>query len=270
MIRLAVVGDPIAHSRSPEIHHAFAAQFGLAIDYQKIRPERFEESVAALIASGARGFNCTVPFKGAAFERCDTLSPVAQATGAVNTVVIEGDVLHGENTDGDGLLRDLMHNLKWRLADARILLIGAGGAARGALPSLLSARPSCLHLTNRTLSRASELVSTRPDAGSVLSAVAGSGLSESYDLVINATSAGLHDVVPDLPASIISSETRAYDMVYRSNVTAFNHWATRHGARECVDGLGMLAEQAALSFSHWTGQLPETRDVMVQLRQGLR
>ena len=270
MIRLAVLGDPVEHSRSPEIHQAFADQCGVSIEYRKIRPERFEDTVLDLVASGARGFNCTVPFKEVAVARCDTLSDIARDTGAVNTVVIDGGQLHGDNTDGEGLLRDLRANLGWLLRDRRILLVGAGGAARGVLPSLLSAQPACVHITNRTLSRATDLVSERVNASSNVAALAPDALEDAYDLVINATSAGLSGAVPDLPASVVAAGTHVYDMVYGDGMTAFNAWATDAGARVCADGLGMLVEQAAVAFYLWTGQSPETTAVVQRVRAGLR
>ncbi|MAV26318.1 MAG: shikimate dehydrogenase [Gammaproteobacteria bacterium] len=270
MIRLAVLGDPVEHSRSPEIHQSFADQCGVSIDYRKIRPERFEDTVSDLVLSGVRGFNCTVPFKELVVARCDTLSEVAQDTGAVNTVVIDDGKLHGDNTDGEGLLRDLVANLGWLLRDRRILLLGAGGAARGVLPSLLSAQPACVHITNRTLPRATDLVSSQVEQSSVVAALDSDALEDAYDLVINATSAGLSGAVPDLPGRVISSGTHAYDMVYGVGTTAFNAWASEAGARVCADGLGMLVEQAAVAFYLWTGQSPETAVVIGRIRDGLR
>ena len=268
--RYAVMGNPIAHSKSPEIHALFASQTGQAMHYEAILVEhdRFPSAVREFVASGGRGLNVTVPFKPQACQVADRLSDGARRAGAVNTLsVTAGGMMVGDNTDGVGLLRDLRDNLHIELSDRQILLLGAGGAARGILEPLLACRPSRLMIANRTPQRAEQLAEQFSDLGvvtaSTFEALAGLG----FDLVINATSAGLGGEVPVLPDGVIAADTRCYDLMYASRPTAFMNYARARGARHTYDGLGMLVEQAAESFSLWRGVRPLTAPVIQQLRR---
>ncbi|WP_040409088.1 shikimate dehydrogenase [Arhodomonas aquaeolei] len=266
--RYAVMGNPIAHSRSPEIHRRFAEQTGEAIRYERILvPEGgFAGAVAEFEAAGGAGLNVTVPFKGDAWALADTLSDRAERARAVNTLIISDAGLYGDNTDGIGLVRDLRDNHGVTLAGARVLILGAGGAARGALPSLLEEAPASVHVANRTAERARELAAAFADLGTVT----GSGyetLAEMrFDVVINATSAGLTGELPPLPDTLLAPGACCYDMVYADELTAFVRWARTHGAAVAADGLGMLVEQAAESFFLWRGHRPRTAPVIEALR----
>ncbi|MQM38285.1 Shikimate dehydrogenase (NADP(+)) [wastewater metagenome] len=268
MDRYAVMGNPIAHSRSPEIHRLFAEQTGEAVRYERILvPEdSFAGAVAEFEAAGGAGLNVTVPFKGDAWALADTLSERAERARAVNTLIISDAGLYGDNTDGIGLVRDLRDNHGVTLAGARVLILGAGGAARGALPSLLEEAPASVHIANRTAERARELATAFADLG----AVTGSGyeaLAEMrFDVVINATSAGLAGELPPLPDTLLAPGACCYDMVYADEPTAFVRWARAHGAAVAADGLGMLVEQAAESFFLWRGHRPRTAPVIEALR----
>lgn len=268
--RYAVLGNPIGHSKSPLIHGLFARQTGQAMDYEAVlAPEDgFADTVRDLVAQGYRGFNVTVPFKREAFDLADTLTPRARRAGAVNTLVVEGGRLAGDNTDGAGLVTDLTRNLDQDLAGRRVLLLGAGGAARGVLQPLLQAGVGALHIANRTAARARDLAADFADLG----AVTGGGLEDlagrQYDLVINATAAGLGDQVPPLPDDLLAPGAGCYDMMYGDTPTAFVRWGRDHGAAWTADGLGMLVEQAAESFRLWRGCRPDTAPVRAQLRPG--
>ncbi len=270
MQTFAVIGNPIAHSRSPEIHQQFAAQCGLDIQYERVLGdiEDFPGSVQGLLNQGIRGFNVTVPFKFDAWQLCDSVSDIAEQVQAVNTVTVRPDRLVGDNTDGVGLTKDLTHNLQWQIADKHVLLIGAGGAAKGVIPALLSAGASQIVICNRTHARAEKIVE---DLGlDKLSAVQMGALNQSFDLVINCTSAGLSGDIPQVPAAVIGRSTCCYDMIYSADETHFNHWATAKGAKQCADGLGMLVEQAAAAFNIWTGQQPSTAPVIQAVRQAIQ
>lgn len=266
--RYAVMGNPVAHSRSPEIHRLFAEQTGQIIDYRAILVEidRFAEAVADFISAGGKGLNVTVPFKQEAWQLSDRLSDSAERAGAVNTLALTDGVLFGENTDGIGLVRDLTRNLEFELDGRQILILGAGGAARGVLAPLLEHRPELLVIANRTAERAQELAEQFAELG----AIQGGGFEAlkglSFDLVINATAASLSGQVPHLPGSVIKSDSCCYDMVYGSEPTAFMRYALTKGARQVFDGLGMLVEQAAASFHLWRGVMPQTRPVINALR----
>ena len=266
--RYAVIGNPIEHSRSPQIHAAFARETGEDISYGRILgdPEGFEEDVASFVAAGGRGLNVTVPFKERACRLADTLSERAAAAGAVNTLIVTDAGLAGDNTDGVGLVRDLACNHLFSFAGARVLLIGAGGAARGVLRPLLDERPASLVVANRTASRAVALAQSVTAQG-VLSAC---GLDEiagrQFDLIINATAAGLDAKVPDIPDDCLAHGGWTYDMLYSSEPTAFVTWGRDHGAMRALDGLGMLVEQAAESFRLWRGVQPDTGPVIDSLR----
>jgi len=269
--RYAVIGNPIEHSRSPEIHAAFAAQTGQDMRYERILGdlEEFESDVADFFAAGGRGLNVTVPFKERAFQLADELSERAQSAGAVNTLIPLADGrLRGDNTDGVGLVRDLGCNHRFDFAGARILLLGAGGASRGVLRPLLAEAPEVLVVANRTAAKAEALASDMallgPVEGCGLDALAG----RQFDLIINATAAGLDDEVPPIPDDCLAPGGWSYDMMYGRAPTAFVRWATAHGAVKSLDGLGMLVEQAAESFYLWRGVQPLTDTVIATLRRG--
>ena len=271
MDRYAVIGNPIAHSKSPFIHRAFAQQTGEALSYEAILgPEQgFADTVRAFVASGGKGMNVTVPFKLDAFDLAEHLTPRAPAAGAVNTLVFRLDGIHGDNTDGVGLMRDLEVNVDCPPAGKRVLLLGAGGAARGVLQPLLAARPAQVTIANRTAPRAEELAARFAPAAPARAVRGGSfdGLAgERFDIVINATSASLAKAVPPLPAGVYADGALAYDLMYAATPTAFLQAAAAAGAARTADGLGMLVEQAAESFLIWRGVRPATAPVLAQLR----
>ncbi|MFH1819947.1 MAG: shikimate dehydrogenase [Pseudomonadota bacterium] len=261
--RYAVFGHPIAHSQSPQIHTAFARQTGQDMTYEAILAplDGFADSVAAFIAAGGRGANVTVPFKEAAFRLASRLSPRAQRAGAVNTLTFDADGMLGDNTDGAGLVADLTRNLHCALAGKRILLLGAGGAARGVIEPLLDQQPAALVIANRTVSRAEELAEL---FGRGVRACGFDAVDTPFDLVINATAASLAGDLPPLSPRVFTADTLAYDMMYGRD-TPFLDFAHTHGART-ADGLGMLVEQAAEAFCLWRGVRPDTAPVIATLR----
>jgi len=321
--RFAVMGNPVAHSQSPRIHRLFARQFDLALDYRRIQVDLggFAQAVSHFAARDGAGLNITLPFKVEAWRLCagdgdggggdgdggggdgegdgdgGGVTARAARAQAVNTIRFSGDAMLGDNTDGVGLVRDLEDNLACRIRGARILLIGAGGAARGVAPALLDARPARLTIANRTLSRAQELAAMlRGDGdgdGDAIPITAG-GLSDfdggihprhprsprlterggdesgggEFEIIINATSAGLGDAgdAPAIDSSVIGPGCVAYDLLYAASPTPFMNWAQGHGAAAVSDGLGMLVEQAAESFHLWHGMRPRTGDVIDALR----
>ncbi len=266
--RYAVMGNPIAHSKSPKIHALFAAQTGQDLVYEAllVEPGGFNAAARAFAAAGGCGLNVTVPFKQDAWVFADRLSPRAERAGAVNTLVFAGGEVYGENTDGLGLAHDLAHNHGCVLAGRRILLAGAGGAARGVLAPLLEAGPASLTIANRTADKAAELALRFGDLGRVYGCGYGELDGQRFDLVINATAAGLADAVPLLPEAVFADGAWAYDLMYADAPTAFVRWARNHGAAQAVDGLGMLVEQAAESFRLWRGVRPDTAPVLAALR----
>ena len=265
--RYALVGHPVEHSRSPLIHTVFARQTGQRLTYEIIdaEPPAFETAVRGFGAAGGKGMNVTVPHKEAAFALCSRSSEAATAAGAVNTISIADGVLTGHNTDGIGFIRDLTVNLRQSLAGARIVVLGAGGAARGIIGPLLKENPSELTLANRTKERAAELVAKL--GGSLLVARTFAELADlaPADFLINATSAGLKGEPPPFPVSLVSPQTFCYDLVYGSNDTPFVVWAKTHGAARAVHGWGMLVEQAAESFAIWRGVRPDTKPLLKQI-----
>ena len=273
----AVMGNPIAHSKSPQIHRAFASQTGQNIAYDAILvdPGGLEQAVGNFAAHGGKGLNITVPFKQDAWKLVDQRNQRASLSGAVNTIVINKDLtLTGDNTDGVGLVRDLMQNHGVTLKDRNILLLGAGGAARGVMEPLLNETPASVLIANRTPDRAHELAKAFSRLGNV-SGCAFTTLHtqrqtpHTFDIIINATSASLQGEVPNIPASILNKECFCYDMMYGAQPTAFLMWAAEQGAIRCVDGLGMLVEQAAESFYLWRGVRPETQEVVKTIRAAL-
>ena len=274
MDRYAVIGNPIAHSKSPQIHAAFARQTGQALSYEALLApvDGFAQTVADFRAHGGRGLNVTVPFKLEAFALAERHTARAQAAGAVNTLAFGADGILGDNTDGAGLVRDLSANLDFALAGRRILLLGAGGATRGALLPLLDSRPARLTIANRTVAKA-EALSTlfAARAGDcVLDACGFDALAgRRVDLVINATAASLADELPPLPPRLYAEGALAYDMMYGRDPTRFMRAALADGAARAADGLGMLVEQAAESFTLWRGVRPDSSPVLAALRRQL-
>ena len=261
--RYAVFGHPIAHSKSPRIHAAFARQTGQDLSYEAILAPKdgFAASLAAFIAAGGRGANVTLPFKEEACRLADRLSPRAQLAGAVNTLSFDAAGIAGDNTDGAGLVADLTRNLKYPLAGRRILLLGAGGAARGVIGPLLEQRPAALVVANRTVARADALAAL---FGNGVTACGLDGIEGAFDLVINATAASIAGELPPLDPAIFAPGCLAYDMMYGRD-TPFLVFARQHGAAT-ADGLGMLVEQAAEAFFLWRGVRPDTAPVIAQLR----
>ncbi|MDS1140355.1 shikimate dehydrogenase [Pusillimonas sp. SM2304] len=273
--RFGVAGNPIAHSRSPFIHEAFARQTGIALHYDRILAplDGFADAVQAFFQQGGAGLNVTVPFKEQAFALArDHLSARARMAGAVNTLWMENGHLHGCNTDGLGLLNDL-ERLGHGPAGKRILLVGAGGAARGVVLPLLDAGCATLRVVNRTAERAAQLLAhvlgQAPAAAPRLSAGGLDQAAGPWDIVINATSSSLGDTPPGLPAGCYAPGALAYDMVYAAQATPFMLQARAQGAARTADGLGMLVGQAAASYAIWHGVQPQVEPVLEALRQAL-
>lgn len=271
MQRYAVFGNPIAHSQSPFIHGQFAAQTGQLLTYEALLAplDDFAGSLQAFFAEGGCGANITVPFKEQAFALADELSERARRAGAVNTLIrLEDGRIRGDNTDGAGLVNDLLQQ-GVQLAGQRILLLGAGGAVRGVLEPLLAQQPAEVCIANRTVEKAEQLAREFADLGPVV-ACGYDWIDAPSDLIINGTSASLQGELPPLAPSLVKSgHTTCYDMMYGKNTTAFNHWAENLGAARTLDGLGMLVGQAAEAFYLWTGQRPDSGPVMQALRHTL-
>jgi len=277
--RYAVFGNPVAHSKSPPIHAAFARQTSQDLSYEAILAplDGFLHAVRTFAAAGGCGANVTVPFKQEAYSLATRHSIRASVARAVNTLTFRDGEVTGDNTDGVGLVTDLVSNPGRTLHGSRILLLGAGGAARGVLLPLLEQRPRGLTLANRTATRAEalaaefEAVASRDGAAGFEVPIAACGFGalagEQFDVVINATSAGLTDDAPELPPGIYASGSLAYEMMYGRGLTAFLRAARDQGAAQWADGLGMLVEQAAESFFLWRGVRPDTAPVLASLRR---
>jgi shikimate dehydrogenase len=286
--RYAVFGNPIAHSKSPRIHALFAQQTGQLMRYDaRLAPvDGFDACVHDFIATGGRGANVTVPFKEDAYRLCalpgNRLSARARAAGAVNTLLMTDGHIEGDNTDGAGLVRDITVNRQRALKGARVLLLGAGGAARGCVLPILSEAPACVHIANRTLAKAQAMfqqvsagdtailgINSGEIAGEITAVSDYASLADApaFDLIINATSAGLSDAPLPLPDTLFAAHTLAYDMLY-GRQTPFMTQAQRCGA-QVADGLGMLVEQAGEAFWRWRGVRPDTRAVLAALRESL-
>lgn len=266
----AVMGNPIEHSKSPLIHRMFADQTGQSMQYDalQVEPEEFTQAVASFLIAGGKGMNITVPFKQDAWEIADETSERAQRAAAVNTLMIRDDgTLLGDNTDGIGLVRDLGENLGVNPCGRHILIVGAGGAARGAVAPLLQQQPASLTIVNRTVSRAEELADHFDDLCHINTRGFTDLRGRHFDIIINATAAGLDNKVPPLPEGLIRADDVCYDMMYGSRPTAFVRYALQQGAKRAYDGLGMLVEQAAESFLIWRGVHPQTRPVIEALRK---
>jgi len=270
--RYAVIGNPVEHSLSPAIHAEFARATGQGIVYERILAplEGFREAALRFRDEGGKGLNVTLPFKHEAWQLAATRSGFALAAGALNTLTFRGHDIIGDNTDGIGLVRDLLRNVKVALRGKQLLLMGAGGASYGVLEPLLREEPERVVVANRTVEKAVSLVEHfgkfRQYASQGITACSYEKLQgERFDIVINATSAGLADTMPPLPAGIFAPGALGYDMVYARR-TPFMQFAAEQGAR-VSDGLGMLVEQAAESFFIWRGVYPETRAAMAMLRR---
>jgi shikimate dehydrogenase len=266
----AVFGNPIKHSKSPVIQRAFAAQFDQDIQYRAVRVEEpaFEEAVRRFFEAGGAGLNVTVPFKERAFQMADEASDRATRAKAANVLMLTEDGrLRADNTDGVGMIRDMVVNHGWQVGGRRTLILGAGGAVRGVLQPLLKERPGLVFVANRTASRAQALAAEFADLDVPIS---GGGFADipgqPWDLIINGTSAGLSDEVPELPPIALSDRCSCYDMIYGGEPTAFMRWAANHAAWAVSDGLGMLVEQAAESYWLWRQKRPETRPMIQQVR----
>ena len=270
--KYAVFGNPIKHSKSPLIHGLFAEQCEQQMQYRAVRVDLDGFALAAqrFFDSGGAGLNITVPFKQDAFRFAHRLSDRAMRAGAVNTLSrAEDGAIEGDNTDGIGLVRDMIANLGWAVQGLRVLVLGAGGAARGVLEPLLRERPRELLVVNRTPARASQLATEFSDIAPLEGGAYDLIGERQFDLIINATSAGLSGEMPDLPSSLLTERSCCYDMVYGAEPTPFMRWSARHAAWAVADGLGMLVEQAAQSFYIWRLVRPETRPVINQLRGAL-
>jgi shikimate dehydrogenase len=261
-------GYPVHHSWSPFIHGMFAKQTKQDMVYRLYEspPERFRSEVLEFFRGGGSGVNVTLPHKRAAADLVNELTPRAQVADAVNTIVRRDEFLVGDNTDGAGLLADLTRNLKVRLTASRILLLGAGGAARGAIGPLLDQKPRLLVVANRSKERAEQLAREFAEYGAVRGCEFGTLENQRFDLVVNATSASLRGEVPVIPIGVVDSMTTCYDMAYGVGDTAFVTWAKRLGAGRAEQGWGMLVEQAAEAFELWRGVRPDTAPVLAALR----
>ena len=264
--RYGVMGFPVSHSRSPIIHRLFALQTGQDLQYEllQVAPDKLESSIRQFQSTGGKGLNITLPHKTEVLRLVDDMSERAGSAGAINTLSFDDDGIHGDNTDGIGLMRDLTTHLGLQLGGANILVLGAGGATRGILEPLLDAKPAAITIANRTLSRASDLVDRFSAAGPV-TACRFDEVSDSYDLVINATSAGVKGEAPPYPEAAIGQQTWCYDMSYGLTPTPFSEWAVSQRAAKSIMGWGMLVEQAAESFYIWRGVRPDTIAVLKQL-----
>ncbi|MFN8956488.1 MAG: shikimate dehydrogenase, partial [Burkholderiales bacterium] len=273
--RYAVIGNPIVQSKSPLIHSAFAQVTGQDMDYSKLLGSLggFAATVDAFRASGGRGMNVTAPFKLDAFAYATDLAPSAQMAGAVNAMKFESDRVFAENFDGVGLVRDVVHNLGCPLQGRRVLILGAGGATRGALLPLLAEQPAELVIVNRTVAKAQALAALahQHQSGQVpVTGLAYESVQGHFDVVFNATSSSLTAELPPLAASVFAPGCLAYDLTYGKGLTPFLKLAQQAGVTHLADGVGMLAEQAAEAFAWWRGVRPDTAGVIAQLTVPLR
>ena len=269
--RYAVIGNPISHSQSPFIHTEFASATEQTLVYEKLFAEigQFDTVVKAFFAEGGKGLNVTLPFKGDAFRFADEVSEAARLAEAVNTLTLRDGRIYGDNTDGTGLVRDIVENLDVPIAGQRVLLLGAGGAVRGVLQPLLAQNPASLTIANRTVIKAESLANQFRGVGDI-EAVGYDALDgRHFDIVINGTSTSLSNELPPIPAGIFTGRSLAYDMVYSRGLTPFLRRAQTENAGMLADGLGMLVEQAAESFRIWRGIQPATRKVTNLLREVL-
>ncbi|UDG81415.1 Shikimate dehydrogenase (NADP(+)) [Candidatus Profftia lariciata] len=269
MKKFAIFGNPVKHSKSPFIHQLFSKQTGIALDYDMILTpiDNFQQNIKSFFAcKEAIGANITTPFKEQAYHYADELTQRALLAGAVNTLkILKNGCLLGDNTDGIGLLSD-MQRLNMISSKTKVLLLGSGGAARGIIEPLLSIKCN-LTITNRTYSRAQELVRIFSYLGNITSITFDQLQDKKFDLIINATSSGIHGIVPEIPSEIINKHTSCYDLFYQTTLTPFLSWAQNKGAQQLADGSGMLVEQAAHSFLLWHGIMPERLSVLQKIRE---
>ena len=266
--RYGVMGYPVSHSRSPVIHRLFALQTGQELQYEllQVLPDKLDMAVAQFQRTGGKGLNITVPHKIEVTRLVNTMSDRAARAGAVNTLAFANDEIFGDNTDGVGLIRDLITNLGFQLHHSNILILGAGGATRGIIAPLLESKPTKITIANRTLSKAQDLVQYFAETGAVNACRFDQvDPAEHYNIVINATSAGVKGETPPYPKSAISPDTFCYDLSYGLTPTPFSSWAAARGAERSVMGWGMLVEQAAESFRIWRGVRPDTVAVLKQM-----
>jgi shikimate dehydrogenase len=266
--RYGVMGHPVSHSRSPIIHRLFAAQTGQVLQYEllQVSPDKLEQAIRQFQRTGGKGLNITVPHKREVCRLVDQMSARARSAGAANTLTFQDGEIAGDNTDGIGLLRDLVVNLGLNLEGADVLILGAGGATRGIVSPLLEMQPKSLLIANRTLDKAQELADRFEDLGPVAACRFKSvPITTPYDLIINATSAGLSGETPPYPKAAVSKKTFCYDLSYGLKPTPFSVWARENGAARSVMGWGMLVEQAAESFHIWRGVRPDTAPVLKQM-----
>ncbi|WP_104427230.1 shikimate dehydrogenase [Methylobacter tundripaludum] len=263
--RYAVFGHPIRHSKSPRIHRLFAEQTGQALEYTAVEvpSELFQTAVAMFFAEGGKGLNCTVPLKELAWRYADRKTERAQLSKAVNTLALQPDgSLLGDNTDGIGLVTDLLANHAIVLSDIRILILGAGGASRGIIAPILEQSPQTLVIANRTVDKAVQLAAEFHDKGPITGCGYDALENRQFDLILNATSASLSGQLPPLPGGLLAAGGNCYDLAYGNEPTAFVRWGLENHAVKSLDGLGMLVEQAAEAFFIWRGVRPQTRPVI--------
>ena len=266
--RYGVMGYPVSHSRSPVIHRLFALQTNQQMQYEllQVAPDKLETAVRQFQRTGGRGLNITVPHKQAVMQLADHVSERAMTAGAANTLSFRDSEIHAENTDGIGLLRDLVVNQGVDLDGARILILGAGGATRGIIEPLLEMQPATLLIANRTIAKADALVEHFAELGPIESCAFDTVPADSpFDLVVNATSAGVKGETPPYPGAAVGAETFCYDLSYGLTPTPFSVWAREQGAARSIMGWGMLVEQAAESFHIWRGMRPDTAPVLKQI-----
>lgn len=269
----AVFGHPIEHSKSPLIHRLFAQQVQQNMQYSKtlVPLDEFKGFAAEFFSSGGKGLNITVPFKLQALEFAHSLSERARRAGAVNTLALQSDgSVLGDNTDGLGLVNDISVNLSWPIAQKEILILGAGGAVRGALEPIIKESPGKLVIANRTVEKAQNLAREFADLCSIEACSYDDLAGRSFDIIINGTAAGLTAELPPLPDGLVHAKTCCYDMMYGAKPTVFMDWAEAQGAVDRADGLGMLVEQAAESFNLWRGVKPETNSIISYLRNSIQ
>jgi len=263
--RYAVFGDPIQHSKSPKIHTLFAEQTGQAIDYQaqQVPADNFQAAVARFFAEGGLGLNCTVPLKELAWQYATQKTQRAELAKAVNTLVWQADgTVLGDNTDGCGLVSDLTGNHGIALAGIPILILGAGGAARGIIAPLLEQNPAAIVIANRTVAKAAALAEQFQAGGSITGCGFGGLHGQQFGLILNATSASLSGQLPPLPPNLLAEQGCCYDLAYSNKPTPFVRWGWENHAGKSLDGLGMLVEQAAEAFFIWRGVRPDTLPVI--------
>jgi shikimate dehydrogenase len=267
--KYAVFGNPVGHSKSPQIHTSFAKQTGEALEYSALLAEkdRFKETAEGFFVAGGKGANVTVPFKEEAYKLAKSLSAEASKAGAVNTLSLDGEgKLCGHNTDGIGLVTDIKTNHDGSLTNKTILVLGAGGATRGILQPFLDESPDSICIANRTVSKAEALAALFAESGNISTCGFDDLAGKQFDWIINATSASLQGDSLPIPVELIGENTWCYDLMYANEPTAFCHWSKQAGAKMVMDGLGMLVEQAAESFLLWRGIRPQTGDVIDRLK----